>query len=505
MNAIYFFLSYILEPLSSPFYLLLALLLLGYVFKRTSSRVWRSVVPCAFTAVFWCVYRLAALDPDAARWLHRTNSPLAGILAVMVVPAIFLPRNRWYKLFLLLPAASIVLAVAEAVYQYSQSPPGAPFMWFPVRPGFLIAAVTGLLIIAQHFLPTDRFRAVTRVTALLVLLYGGFAFRQNHIDYKEMLARRQDDTRDIMVLSETTPVMKADNRLSYLPSAPCRFSADGGYVQGCVMELFQRTLQIHFGKVGAGDASETALLAIALAAVLFLIVLCYAGARWWCGWICPLSTLGDVLNTVRRWLGLPYMKPTQPLKLTYLYTGLSLGTFGLLLSKAYARIDDQGRFLGCKIPLYPFCKICPGQQVCPVASQGIGAYPPLPGSEWLFGFFKVAALFLLGLFLIGFITARRLWCRLCPMGMVGGIFNRGGLLALKKDVQKCNGCGVCNEVCPMDIRLVQEEMSKENVSSFDCVYCLKCVSHCPQDKCLRLELAGQRIVESDFSREMQHG
>jgi NAD-dependent dihydropyrimidine dehydrogenase PreA subunit len=504
MNAVYLFLARALEPFGSPFFLLGILLVLQFAFKRTHSPIRRWVSLLAFAGVFWLVYRVLLLNPDAARWLRRTSGPIPAVLGLMVIPAIFLPNNKWYKLFLVVPAAVVLLAIAEVAHQYRHAPnPG--FIWFPIRPGFLIAAVTAIAVIAKYFLSTDKLRAFVRVTVLLVLLYGGFALRQDYLDYKEMLARRQDATKDIMSLSDTTPVMKSDNRLTYLPSAPCRFSADGGYVQGCVMELFQRTLQVHYGRVAGGDPVEVALLAIALAALLVLVILGYIGARWWCGWICPLSTLGDAFNTARRWIGLPYMKPTQPVKLAYLYSGLSLGTFGLLLSKAYARIDEQGRFLGCKIPLYPFCKICPGQQVCPVASQGIGAYPPLPGTEWLFGFFKVAALFLLVLFLIGFITARRLWCRLCPMGMVGGIFNRGGLLALKKDVRKCNGCGVCNEVCPMDIQSVQEEMSSEDVSSFDCVYCMKCVTHCPQDRCLRVEFAGQCVTESDFFQKMKHG
>lgn len=505
MSVAYQSAARILEPLTSPFFILAVLLLIRFVFKRTESPIRRTLPLLIVTAAFWTAYSLLLLSPDAAKWLRRTNSPMLAVFALLTVPAIFLPRNRWYKLFLILPVVAILLAVVEVILQYMNAPSGAGFMWFPIRPSFLIAAVTGIVIIAQYFLSTDRFRAFTRVTVLLVLLYGGFAFRQSYIDYTEMLARRQDATRDIIALSETTPVMKSDNSLSYLPSAPCRFSADGGYVQGCVMELLQRTLQLNYGRVASGDSSEVGLLAIALAALLVLVILGYIGGRWWCGWICPLSTLGDVFNTIRRWLGMPYMKPTQPVKLTYFYSGLSLGTFGLLLSKAYANINEQGTFLGCKIPLYPFCKICPGQQVCPVASQGIEAYPPLPGSEWLFGFFKVAALVLLGLFLIAFMTARRLWCRFCPMGMVGGLFNRGGLIALKKDVRKCNGCGVCNEVCPMDITLVQEEMSRENVSSFDCVYCMKCVTHCPQDKCLSVEFAGKRITESDFSKKMTNG
>jgi formate hydrogenlyase subunit 6/NADH:ubiquinone oxidoreductase subunit I len=84
------------------------------------------------------------------------------------------------------------------------------------------------------------------------------------------------------------------------------------------------------------------------------------------------------------------------------------------------------------------------------------------------------------------------------MGMIGGIFNRGGLFALKKDAKRCNGCGACNEVCPMDIHVVAEEMEKEEVSSFNCVYCLRCVDSCPQDKCLSCDFAGKTIAESRF-------
>jgi len=72
-------------------------------------------------------------------------------------------------------------------------------------------------------------------------------------------------------------------------------------------------------------------------------------------------------------------------------------------------------------------------------------------------------------------------------------------LALKKEVRKCNGCGVCNEVCPMNIHSVAEEMEKEDVSTFECIYCMKCVEKCPQDECLRVEFAGKKVAESKFA------
>ncbi len=503
MNDLYYILAYWLEPLSSPLYLL-GLTVILYVLSKLTTSTWKRVLPLfAYSLIFWGAYRLAALNPAAAKWLYRLNLPFISVFVVLVMPAIFLSRNRWYKYFLLIPAGCIVLMICEVFYQYRMAPSGSGFFWFPMRSGFMFAGLIGALVIVQNFLSLEYFRKVVRVSVFLVLIYGGFALRQNYLDYQQAISRQKEFKTGILKLTETVPVMKHDNRLSYVPGAPCRFSADGGYVQGCVMELGQRFLQLDWSKVASGDPSFTALFSMALGAMLTLIILAYTGARWWCGWICPLATLGDVFDFFRRKLGMPYLKPTRTVKLTYLISGISFAFFGLLLSKAYANIGPDGKFIGCRIPLYPFCKICPGQQVCPIASKGPGEYTPLPGFEWLFGFFTVSVIVLMAVFLFGFITARRLWCRFCPMGMFGGIFNRGGMLALKKNVSKCNGCGACNEVCPMDIHLVQEEMVKKDVSSFDCLYCLKCVDNCPQDKCLRFEFAGQVLAETDYTAKLK--
>ncbi|MFC1484925.1 4Fe-4S binding protein [bacterium] len=373
-----------------------------------------------------------------------------------------------------------------------------------MRPAFLIGAVSSFLVIVQYFVNIQVFRKITRISMLVILVYGGFLFRQSYKDYNEMLSRRNIVKNDIIALSDTTPVMKYDNKLSYIPSAVCRFSAEGGYVQGCVMELLQRVMQINLIKVKKGDTTEVALFAIALAAIFTILVLLYVGARWWCGWICPLSTLGDIFDTLRRWAKLPHFKLNRAFKHSYFYSGISLASFSLLLAKAYAHVNENGMFMGCKIPLYPFCKICPAQQVCPVAAKGPSGYPPLAGTEWLFGFFKVCAIFLVIIFIISFITARKLWCYFCPMGIIGGVFNKNSFISIKKDAQKCNGCGVCNDVCPMDIHKVQKEMIQKDVTSFNCVYCLNCVDNCPQDKCLSLQFANKKIIESKFMEKFKN-
>lgn len=501
MDSLYAAVTFIGRPFGSGLYVMVLLCIMVPAARRAVNPARKTGLVLGLSTAFWAAYTAVVQNASAAEWLGRLNSPIFLVMVVLVLPAVFFSNARNYKFFLVVPAACIILMVVEVFSRYSAAPEDAGFIWFVARPLYLIAAIVGFLLLCRHFLSLGNFRRLTRITALVVLVYGGFAFRQSYTDYSEMLARRKDAVRDVMLIAETVPVVRSDEQITHIPSAPCRFSADGGYVQGCPMELLQRTAQVDYVAAAGGDISESGALAVALGAVLFVAILAFVGARWWCGWVCPLSALGDVIDAVRRRLGLPHLKAAQPVKITYLASGLSLGGFGLLLAKFYPHIDAQGKFLGCKIPVYPFCKICPGQQVCPVASQGPGGYPGLPTWEWLYGFFLVASLSLLGLFLVSFAVGRRLWCHFCPMGIIGGIFNRGGLFALKKEVRKCNGCGVCNEVCPMNIHSVAEEMEKEDVSTFECIYCMKCVEKCPQDRCLRVEFAGRKVAQSQFTAD----
>ncbi len=264
------------------------------------------------------------------------------------------------------------------------------------------------------------------------------------------------------------------------------------------MELLQRIMQIKFENVAAMIPGDTFTLSIALAALLVTVIFLFIGARFWCGWVCPLSTIGDIIDFIRRKLGLAHLEISEPVKLTTLISGITLGSAGLAFAKAYSYIDQNGRFIGCRIPLYPFCKICPGQEICPVAARGPAGFSPLASMEWFFGFFRFASIVLLAFFILGFMTSRRVWCRFCPIGMIGGLFNRGAMLALKKNRFKCNNCGSCTQVCPVSSSHIQDEKKKEDVSNFNCIYCLKCIDHCPQDGCLHLEFAGKKIKESRF-------
>jgi ferredoxin len=51
-------------------------------------------------------------------------------------------------------------------------------------------------------------------------------------------------------------------------------------------------------------------------------------------------------------------------------------------------------------------------------------------------------------------------------------------MAAKVDKKKCNGCGKCVEICPVNaIKIVNEKA----VISDDCVECGVCVNQCPNN------------------------
>jgi NAD-dependent dihydropyrimidine dehydrogenase PreA subunit len=376
---------------------------------------------------------------------------------------------------------------------------GAPpdFRGILVRPGALAAGLASALVLVQPLLALGKFRVAVRLALLFVLTCGGFALRQNYQDYQEMLARRKNATQ-VMNLSETTPVLRSDTQLVHLPAAPCRFAPDGGYVQGCNLELAQRFLQTDYRKVAAHDPGEVNTLGLLLGSLLVFTVFSFLAARWFCGWLCPLSTMGDAVNVVRKKLGFAPWRPGPRVKWGMFFSGAGLLALAGAMAAATPFLDAQGRFAGCKIPIFPFCKLCPNQQLCPMAGTGPAAYPPLPTPEWGFGLFRYGCVVILLLFALCFIASRRLWCWFCPMGMVSGLFNRGGLFKLRKDAAKCNRCGVCAEVCPMSLEHIPGEMKDTDVGRYGCVLCLRCVEKCPRNGCLALEHNGSTVVESKF-------
>lgn len=82
------------------------------------------------------------------------------------------------------------------------------------------------------------------------------------------------------------------------------------------------------------------------------------------------------------------------------------------------------------------------------------------------------------------------WCRyLCPYGALLGLMSFLSTGSIKRDPSCCTECGKCEKVCPGRIRIRQ----LETVKSSECMACMACVDHCPEEKAIGFSFVSGRI------------
>ena len=101
-----------------------------------------------------------------------------------------------------------------------------------------------------------------------------------------------------------------------------------------------------------------------------------------------------------------------------------------------------------------------------------------------------------GLIVILFLAAvslpmRNPFCRfLCPYGALVGLVSLLSPVKVTRDKKICVSCGVCTQVCPSYIPVMQ----KERVLSEECIGCWRCISHCRAEGALSMKLTGRRVA-----------
>jgi ferredoxin len=203
------------------------------------------------------------------------------------------------------------------------------------------------------------------------------------------------------------------------------------------------------------DRNTTALI---IGAPLFLLAISLVLGRSFCGWVCPLGTLTDLVQPLAFW---HRKKPSRPVavksrrnsRLRYLILALALG--GALLSI---------KVLGLIDPLIIFSR------------AAIAGLVTLLGSQQAFergGLTYFSLLFIAILLLEAW--QPRFWCRhLCPQGALLSLVSRFSLLN-RRVSPACSNCGLCRSACPMNA-IPQDE---HNTDYSDCTFCLECEAACP--------------------------
>ncbi|HIE51909.1 MAG TPA: 4Fe-4S binding protein [Armatimonadetes bacterium] len=169
--------------------------------------------------------------------------------------------------------------------------------------------------------------------------------------------------------------------------------------------------------------------------------------RVFCGWLCPLGFVQDLLAKASRLKGqaknsgnkldavLKWLKyPLLALVLVLIFSGLGMVTVPIHTGSNFSLESVKLTFL--------------------FASGG----------------YKVR-LGLAVLALVGALFLSRLWCRyLCPLGALLGLANKVSLWRLRIDRERCVGCGKYPRECPLSTK----------PGMVDCTLCGDCLNGCPR-------------------------
>jgi ferredoxin len=166
--------------------------------------------------------------------------------------------------------------------------------------------------------------------------------------------------------------------------------------------------------------------------------------RFFCGWVCPMGTVVELLD----FLASPIRKRNP------------------------AALGKRGR--GRALAAFPPAVALLAAVLLTVFSSP-SLLPFFHPNVWIVQIFSLSAagLAFLGLLALFSLFGRRLWCiYLCPLGALYGILSRFSPLRLK--ITSCSGCGKCNR-CPM----MAAEHRERLILSHQCILCFDYEHDCP--------------------------
>lgn len=298
-----------------------------------------------------------------------------------------------------------------------------------------------------------RIRLTVQMIALVVLLYGGSVFG-HYI---------------------------ADMLSGALPALACAY--DPQTSDYCVLIPTQHQLHHRVGEaIVRMQGFAFSMLIPLLFTLLNFFVLFVVLNKAFCGWICPLGTVQELIYRIGRRLGRPLralnadqavrIRPGKWLMLLVLVLGLPLA----------AGLGVTPQATGDA-----FCQVCPSRVISTLANGSTSELAIDTGgwSEILFGAIRS---FLVGFILIAALAVRQPFCRICPMLALHALLRRLALTRLVKGHSaRCDKCGICTRACPMDIQEIWHASGPKAFSE-DCTLCGRCAEYCPQDGLISIKL-----------------
>jgi len=185
----------------------------------------------------------------------------------------------------------------------------------------------------------------------------------------------------------------------------------------------------------------------------FLAIIGLISGRFTCGWLCPFGLLQDVMNAFKK-CRVRFPRSLTAFKYVVL-VGLVIIIPYFTYNHWFSRLCPCGALIAA-IPWALWNPIDPIFGTVVIAPDAIGSLFWL--KIWILGFFLVLFLFL-----------KRPFCRtICPLGAIYALFNRISLVSLRVK-GTCTDCGMCQTVCPMELKASSE------INSENCIKCMECL------------------------------
>lgn len=198
--------------------------------------------------------------------------------------------------------------------------------------------------------------------------------------------------------------------------------------------------------------------AFLLVMVPFAITMIVFG-RSICGWMCPFGGLPEAMVTGKkeRWQLNFLKKKTDTAGYSY-YASLKEWVrdvkYGVLLASI---------LLAVILVLPIVCLLCP--------VLWLTAMP---------AFWTITGLMVVFALVLPFMSKKRWWCHICPLGAVYSMLDRISFFRVRIDKNKCDKCLDCVHECRM-YALTPDAVNKTNRPNEDCIRCGRCIEICPED------------------------
>jgi len=177
--------------------------------------------------------------------------------------------------------------------------------------------------------------------------------------------------------------------------------------------------------------------------------------RFFCGWICPIGFLQDLLHRI----------PSRKLRLPRPFTWIK---YGVLVVSVFL----VAWFIGGDSPFF-FCNFCPTSGVMVVLPTAIADRNVLKLFDQTAKFAVTLAM------VLGAVAISRPFCKvLCPVGALAAVTNRIMPWKLQLHSRTCVNCRKCDKGCPMDLPVMTHQDAAVTRDP-ECILCHDCHGSCP--------------------------